>query len=235
MNAFENLTAANVMPLQVKSRYGVGFKIRTDAGRCEQRSCLLASGHAVAFGNRINDGFGYPSSGSLRLAAEAAEYDKVLDLAVVRMRSETFARWDGRELERDDKEIAHHIKSLREWDLAPPDSVEVGSPVRVVTYDFILDGDQGLVLPVVLPGHVSHYEPGSNRFMLYVNTINGNSGGVVLNERMQVIGMVIGGYRIIDRFTGVGVDIPSRAVAVHVDAIRVKLCEWEFLIGSDCR
>ena len=240
------------MALQSRVSFGVGFKFKTDAERCHERVCLITAWHLVKprgeaktedgrslgpIGGQINDGFRYPDLGRLRLASLFAESDADLDLAVVRLHSHPL-RLDGAALEPIDERVLAHIKSLREWEFAPRGSVEVGIPARVVTYDYIPvspDGNEGLVLPTVLSGHVSHYESGSDTFLLYVETIEGNSGGVVLNERMQVIGMVLGAYSYIDRFTGVREDIPQRAVAVHVDAIRDKLCDWEYLTGSDCR
>lgn len=153
------------------------------------------------------------------------------------MQGVPYQRCDGFALEPEDEEIVRHIESLTPWKFAPPDSVEVGIPVRVVTYDFLEIESAPAVRPVVLSGHVSHVDPNSDEFMLYVDTIEGNSGGVVLNERMQVIGMVIEGFEFKYRYSSPGVReaLPSRTVAVHVDAIREKLCEWGYLTGRDCR
>ena len=91
---------------------------------------------------------------------------------------------------------------------------------------------------MVLSGVVSRIVDEDVRFMIDAPLIQGNSGGVVLNARMEVIGMYVSQLKY-----GLG-RLPdgssrellrSRNMAVHVEAIRGKLCEWGYLVGSDCR
>lgn len=99
---------------------------------------------------------------------------------------------------------------------------KVNDPVRVVAFDPApaMDAPQ-----MVLDGVVSDIEEASDLLVLTIEALPHTSGAVVLNADMQVIGMLKGTKK---RPT-------DRAIAVHVDAVRGKLCEWGYISGSDCR
>ena len=151
---------------------------------------------------------------SERLSSRVSEYDADLDIAVVRTR-------DG------------STDGLTTFELAPQGtSVEVGEPIRVVAIDFYLDSDTNrwVADQMVLSGVVSRIREKGITFMIDAPLIPGNSGGVVLNTDMRVIGMVTGQLRyghLTDNSSRTA--LRSRNVAVHVEAIRAKLKEWGFL------
>lgn len=114
------------------------------------------------------------------------------------------------------------------FEIAPPGTdINVGDEVRIVTADFLED-DARKVLSQhrVLDGVVSNVDVAANRLTLSATIVGGNSGAAVLNSDMHLIGMVVGLY---GSSRGSG-----KAVAVHVDAIRSKLCEWHQEIVADC-
>ena len=223
---FATIDIAKVQPLlAANTDYGTGFAFRTGSDQCESTVCLLTTWHLVGsprlIGGYIHDGSEKYAHNTERLTNGPAEADENLDIAVVRT-------------------IKGRAKGLTPFDFAPPGTpVRVGDPVRVIAIDFYGDSyghhhaDQ-----MVLSGVVSRIVDEDVRFMIDAPLIQGNSGGVVLNARMQVIGMYVSQLKY-----GLG-RLPdgssrellrSRNMAVHVEAIRGKLCEWGYLVGSDCR
>ena len=133
----------------------------------------------------------------------------------------------------DDLDIAvlrqrrSHVPGVSVLELAPPGTqIEVNDPVRVVA----IDNHLSLALHQwVLDGVVSGISRDGDRFALTAETFDGNSGSVVLNADMQVIGMIFGGYESPPTDEGVVVRASARSQAIHVDAIRRKLQEWGYL------
>ena len=125
-------------------------------------------------------------------------------------------------------DIAETIPHTR-FEIAPRGTdIKVGDEVRIVTADFARDGAREIIASHhrVLDGIVSNVDDASNLLTLSTTIVPHNGGAAVLNSDMHLIGMVVGLYG--TSRTG------GRAVAVHVDAIRSKLCVWTFLSGSDC-
>ena len=117
--------------------------------------------------------------------------------------------------------------------------VRVGDPIRVVAIDFYEDGrGQWQADQMVLSGVISRSTDDNGLFMIDAPLIKGNSGGVVLNVAMEVIGMVLAqleyghGHEVGGSSRS---QLRSRNFAVSVDAIRAKLCDWGYLTGADCR
>ena len=224
-NAFGNLPAATVMPLHGRWGFGVGFAFKTGSDLCDEDFvCLVAPRHVTDDANNIGniyDGSSYPDTGE-KVANGVAQSNLDLDLAVVRARNPEVTA----------------LSSLTRWEFAPPDSVEVGDALRVVTFDFYEEegsNGKGEVVQMIADGIVSRITDPGVGFMLTASLLKGNSGGVVLNENMQVIGMVIDQLQFTYPFGPAPERIPFRTRALHVDAIRGKLCEWGYLVGSDCR
>ena len=222
--AFLYIEAARVMPLNARENWGVGFRFASNHPNCRGKACLIAPKHVVSeyrgFGTEVRDGSAYRKG--VRLSGGASDQDASLDIAVVPAGPiSDVPALDG----------------LTKWAFAPRDSVEVGDSVRVVTFDFHAKErtDEGVAIQIVLDGIVSRITKDGEEFMLTTSTLKGNSGGVVLNEDMQVIGMVKAALQYRHPFGAAPEDIPFRTYAVHVDAIRDKLCEWGYLTGSDCR
>ena len=121
-----------------------------------------------------------------------------------------------------------HVRDVSVLEFAPPGTrIEVNDPVRVVAIDTHLG--PGLH-QWSLDGVVSGISRDGAKFMLTAETFSGNSGSVVLNADMQVIGMIVGGYNSPPTTKGgVVVRASARSQAVHVDAIRRKLQEWGYL------
>ena len=121
-----------------------------------------------------------------------------------------------------------HVRGVSVLELAPPGTkIEVNDPVRVVAIDTHLYRDPD-PHQRVLDGVVSAFSQDGDRFMLTVESLQGNSGSVVLNADMQVIGMLWGAWPRPPE-GGVAIGSADRAIAVHVDAIRQKLQEWGYL------
>ena len=223
--AFLYIEAARVMPLYADG-FGVGFWFESNQSYCRDKVCLMTTAH-TATGRRLGlvppvwDGSAYPTKG-VRLSGGVDHQDISLDIAVVPAGPiSDVPALDG----------------LTKWAFAPRDSVEVGDSVRVVTFDFHAKErtDEGVAIQMVLDGIVSRITKPGEEFSLTTSTLPGNSGGVVLNEAMQVIGMVKAALQYRHPFGAAPERIPFRTYAVHVDAIRDKLCEWGYLTGSDCR
>ena len=129
-----------------------------------------------------------------------------------------------------------HLPGVSLLRFAPPGTpVGVNDPVRVVATDpqWRFGGD-GPPRQRVLDGVVSDFEKDGDNFVLTAETFPGNSGAVVLNADMQVVGMIVMGYLRPATKEGIVVGASDRSIAVHVDAIRRKLCEWGYLTGRDC-
>ena len=202
--------------------FGVGFAFKSSHEKCSGRFvCFLTVEHVVGPGGEDR---GEPVHG--RVVGEGwtqlyptgypLHSDDDLDLSVVMTYQ---LRLPG-------------VSLLR---FAPPGTpVSVNAPVRVVAMDpqFRFDPSPR---QRVLDGVVSDIESNGDNFVLTAETFPGNSGAVVLNADMQVVGMIVGGYPSPPTEEGVVVRASARSLAVHVDAIRGKLCEWGYLTGSDCR
>ena len=230
---FASIHLAKVQPLFRKTSrydiriggYGSGFAFKTKSDKCADYVCLLTAHHVV--GSKSVEGDVYDATNrrrpqaSDRLTGSPSDADPDLDIAVVR----------------DVRRITEGL-----WPFAFAASgtpVLVGDPIRVVAIDFYEDGrGQWQADQMVLSGVISRSADDNDLFMIDAPLIKGNSGGVVLNVDMEVIGMVVAqleyGYG--HQVDGSGrLELRSRNFAVSVDAIRDKLCEWEYLTGSDCR
>ena len=224
-DAFARVAEVKVMPLDGESGWGAAFQFK-GTGDCVDRVCLLTVQHVVGdasgddlgdWGAEIWDGSQYPPE--TRLVYKGPKHaNATLDIAVV---VADFGKADG--------------LSRLEF-AAPGTEVVVGEPVRVVTFDFYehdktqeWHADQ-----MVLSGIVSRVTDRDVEFMIDAPLIKGNSGGVVLNAAMRVIGMVTGQLQAGYVGNNDRDPIRSRNKVVHVDAIRDKLCEWGYLDGSDC-
>lgn len=103
------------------------------------------------------------------------------------------------------------------WDLAPNNAdLRVGEEVMVVSYNFL---DETPSVQLVRHGVISHVRPASRTFpslvYLDVDLDYGEAGGVIVNDRLQVVGMMISDW-------GEG-----KGLAMHVDEIRETLDnEW---------
>ena len=131
--------------------------------------------------------------------------------------------------------IHDRISDLTRFEFAVGDeSVRVGQAVRVVVLDiYTPEGRRDWVADHrVVDGIVSSIDEPGIEFSITADLWGGHSGSVVLDEDMRVIGMV---KRTLD-IRNPGGRIEGRvARAVHVDAIRGKLCEWGYLTGAACR
>ncbi len=220
--AFANIGDVKVVQLHHAAedgdKYGVGFAFQSSHRDCLGRYvCLLTVEHGVVesvvdarmrktFRARVK-GFGWrvflPKDEPI-----IRHNDDDLDVAVVRQWRES-------------------VPGVSVLELAPPGTkIEVNDPVRVVAIDTHLG--PGLH-QWSLDGVVSGISRDGARFMLTAETFDGNSGSVVLNTDMQVIGMIVGGYDRPPTKRGVVVRASDRSQAVHVDAIRQKLREWGYL------
>lgn len=213
---FRDINAAKVQPLYGVG-WGVGFQFQSGSHLCDGRVCLLSVQHVV--GDAVGGSIVYDGSKEHgdRIAYGPRESDAVLDIAVIRAEP---GRADG----------------LTRFSLAPPGTViEAGAPIRVVTFDFYSLRLKWVADQMVLSGIVSKVDADEGILMIDAPLIKGNSGGVVLNADMQVIGMVSSQLQLARSFFGNEKSVYSRNFAVHVKAIRGKLCDWGFLVGADCR
>ena len=216
--------------VQVGSEYegpwklGVGFAFESSHEQCSgQFVCFVTDEHVVGVGGE--DG-GEPVSGRVVGEGWSQLYptgyplhsDDDLDLSVVMT-------------------YKSKLPGVSLLGFAPPGTpVGVNDPVRVVATDPHFPSGSS-PRQRVLDGVVSDIERDGDNFVLTAETFDGNSGAVVLNADMQVVGMIVGGYNSppTDDEEGVVVRASARSIAVHVDAIREKLCEWGYLTGRDCR
>lgn len=191
-----------------------------------ERVCLLTVQHLVGdasdvsnfdLGSAIWDGS--QNRPQTRLAYFGPKHaDATLDIAVV---VADFGTVDG----------------LSRLEFAPPGTeVVVGESVRVVTFDFYRHDNtrQWHADQMVLNGIVSRVTDRDVEFMIDASLVRGNSGGVVLNAKMEVIGMVKRQSQVGFGNSTERTPIRTRNTVVHVDAIRGKLCEWGYLEGSEC-
>ena len=114
------------------------------------------------------------------------------------------------------------------------ETVRVGQAVRVVALD-IYDPPGPVDWAAeqrVIEGIVSSINEPGIEFSITADLWEGHSGSVVLDENMRVIGMVT---KSVDIRSPSGRLLARVARAVHVDVIRDQLCEWGYLVGSDCR
>ena len=211
---------------QSTDEFGVGFAFKSSHENCSgEYVCFVTVEHVAGPGGEdrgkrmsarvVGEGWSqvYP------LPSVPLHSDDDLDLSVVM--SDDF-RLPG-------------VSLLR---FAPPGTpVSVNDPVRVVATDPHVRRDSPHQR--VLDGVVSDLDESwrsADAFVLTAETFSGNSGAVVLNADMQVVGMIVGGYPAppYERGGGVVVGASARSIAVHVDAIRGKLCEWGYLTGRDC-
>lgn len=201
-------------------KYGSGFAVKLD--KCDRATCLLTAGH-VPWERTFPRSFRvqHPSLGTDESSwaedwASEVSTEPGPDLAVVPTDS-----------------MGH----LRVWELAPEGyDLKPGQPVRALVMDYRRN-QQGDVVdwePYVLAGVVAAVSGDENTFMFTGTIFSGNSGGVVLNEDMQVVGLIIDIYALrlskwwypSDR---VDVPLPDRSRAVHFNAIRQQLREWDLL------
>ena len=211
-DAFMDLTAAAVLAIR-RTASGVGFAFDTRSELCALRGCILTVRHLVGDYplSPIYDG---SSDGIDKVALGVHKSDAELDLAV-------FLPID-----------ASVASGLTPWRIAPRGTlVEVGDPIRVVTIDFYDDLRTGDLVAdqMVIDGIVSRITRPGVEFMLTAPLMRGNSGGVILNTDMEVIGIVKDQLELRSPTTGRITAIPSRTRATHFEAIRAKLEEWDLL------
>lgn len=218
-SGFPGVSHARIIPIEGRytKKYGVGIPLDLDW----EGLVLLSPKHIIdptqvgwEGGLVANYGVHFVSSDGLdvRLFDFAAVGDESLDIGF---------GWVG-------LDIAETVPHTR-FEIAPPGTdIKVGDEVRIVTADFVRDDARKVVSHHrVLDGIVSNVDDSSNQLTLSSTIVGGNSGAAVLNSDMHLIGMVVAFY-------GGSPSTGGRAVAVHVDAIRSKLCEWKLLSGSDC-
>ena len=103
------------------------------------------------------------------------------------------------------------------WELAPENSdVKVGDEVMVISYDFL---DESPSEQFVRHGIISHVRPATRTFpslmRLDVDLDYGEWGAVIVNEKLQVVGMMTSDWG------------DGKGLALHVDEIRETLNnEW---------
>lgn len=210
-----------VLPVQ-NDKYQVGTAFVIDTAKCQRpRMCLLTAGH-VADGD-------WPRP-RLWLYKRDAYLRELIQLGGVKRAADI------------DLAVAYLEEKrgpdLKMWELAPEDyKLQLGQPLRAVVIDFRRSpgGDIETYEPYVLDGVVASVSPDRKTFMFSSGTIPGNSGGVVLNANMQVVGLVTHGYTLILPAIGYpdirirDVPSPGRTRAVHIHAIRQQLREWGLL------
>ena len=203
---------------------GVGTAFAVDTPECQRPTmCVLTAGHVAKSNSPIHRSgaalwlYEHGEFGRVKLGG--AKFVAVLDLGVARLKGT-------------------RIPGLKAWELAPPGyRLHLGQPLRAVVIDFRRspEGDIESYEPYVLDGVVASVSPDRKTFMFSSGTIRGNSGGVVLNEDMQVVGLVIEGYTLELPARGYPairvpeVPSPQRTRAVHINAIRQQLREWGLL------
>ena len=216
---FATIDAVKVIPLQGDGS-GTGFAFATSFKFCHANPCILTAAHVAGRGggshlvNTITNGSfqrGEFLGHSVRSDERNVVTRRGLDIAVVAVNR------------------VSRVGDLTRFEFAVGDeTVRVGEAVRVVALDIYERLGLGTVADQrVIDGIVSSINEPGIEFSITAQLLPGHSGGVVLNENMEVIGMVS------DRF-----NVGGRAAAVrvvHVDAIRGKLCEWGYLVGSACR
>ena len=123
------------------------------------------------------------------------------------------------------------------WELAPAGyELKNGQPIRAIVIDYRQNDQMEWegIETYILDGVVASVSADESTFMITAPSIQGNSGGVVVNEKMQVVGLIMEGYTLIlrtnDWHTRVGnVPAPGRTRAMHINAIRAQLREWNLL------
>ena len=123
------------------------------------------------------------------------------------------------------------------WEIAPDGyKLENGQPIRAIVIDYRLNRQRDWegIETYILDGVVASVSADESTFMITAPSIQGNSGGVVVNEKMQVVGLIMEGYTLIlptnELHTRVGnVPAPGRTRAMHINAIRQQLREWNLL------
>lgn len=220
---FATISGVKVVPLLGAGR-GTGFAFASTTDQCKSGRCILTAQHVagVARTGRIVKtirGGSFHGEGLWGNVIESDPQHTGLDIGVVYV-----ATQDG-------------AAGLTQFQFAIGDeTVRVGQAVRVVALD-IYDpiepfGPVGtLVDQRVIDGIVSGINEPGIEFSITGDIWRGHSGSVVLDENMRVIGMVTRSLNI----NQAGRTQGTVARAVHVDAIRGKLCEWEVLEGADCR
>ena len=213
--AFSGIDDVDVVPLGGATLlYGVGFEFASNAEWCEINRCILTPSHVVGY--RERHGHSVKIDGILH-SPFVVKSARDPDMAVV---------W-GDPVDRP---------GFTQFVLAPPTAdVRSGDPVRIVAIDFLRDeGMPVLPVQVVLDAVVSRVDVDSGKFWVTAPIVfPGNAGGVVLNADMEVVGMII--ERIFELKDGEKIPRPLRGVAIGIDTIRGKLCEWEVLEAAQCR
>ena len=218
---FETISAAKVIPLQRKGT-GTGFAFASPHEVCKKSACILTAEHVVGSTSPL-----YPvktlTGGTFNslphfLAVSSSDPEQNgLDIAVVRVL------------------IHDRIPDLTRFEFAMgEETVRVGQAVRVIVLDIYtpLGRRDQVAEQRVVDGIVSSINEPGIEFSITGDLLDGHSGSVVLDENMRVIGMVT---RALDIRSPAGRIRGSVARAVHVDAIRGKLCEWGYLAGAPCR
>ena len=152
---------------------GTGFAIGDP--ECRRDLCVLTAEHLVRSGSPQLSGLVniipmipgvYPFPSTI-----TKKTDPELDLA--------FYRLDNRS----------RYGKVHEWELAPEGyELKVGDPVRAIAAEHL---DSGRRKPYVTDGVVSLIEYDGQRFMFSALVTRGNSGGVIVNDKMQVVGMIV--------------------------------------------
>ncbi len=211
------LSAIHAPDTLATRKHGVGFAFESPLQKCSgEFVCILTAYHVVKgskfLQSRVRGGENriFPNNGI------PLDSDIDLDISVIQQRR---VRVPG--------------ISLLQF-AGPYDRVDVNDAVRVVTTDPHFVHQASGERQRVIDGIVSDFENDGDDFVLTAEIFPGNSGAVVLNTDMEVVGMIIRGYPRPPTDKGVVVGASSRSLAVHVDAIRGKLCEWGYLTGRDC-
>ena len=192
--------------------WGIGFGFAASKDECaEPWVCILTAEHVA-----VKDDVKYPiyswpeGHGWFRLSDAASHSNDLEDVAVIRTES---VGTDG----------------ITRFEVAPKGTqVKAGDMIRVATIDMfsVASGREIVTKQRVIDGMVASVF--QNRYFVITggDFVEGHSGSVVLNTDMQVIGMLTA----VRRYDGF-----QRYRVRHVDVIRDLLCDWGYLVGSDCR
>lgn len=191
-------------PVSGGTYQGTAFAFMTS--RCPQRYCLLTAAH-LQVRNSVH---------IRRTRWNNHKSDDDLDVAVL-------------------TSLPNNSHTMRKWEIAPESyRLQVGEPVRLIAIDYDKPEpiDEKRILQVS-NGIVSYIDAAEERFIFTAPVQQGNSGGLIVNGEMQVVGMFTGfewgnestyptGYRAY-------FPAPGRSYALHFKAIRAQLREWGLL------
>lgn len=207
----------------IDGSWGTGFAVQ-----CAKVKCLLTAGHVVSeavpgiirawlppadFHRRVGPTTGSPTTWQ-QIGGGKRRHDEFIDLAA----------------------FPRSTFNGKTWEL-PPEGYELkpGQPLRAIVIDYRPDAHGtrwDSVETYVLDAVVASVTADTSTFMFTASTLPGNSGGVVVNEKMEVIGLITHGYDQVLPFIDRGrLQIPTqdRSRAVHFNAIRQQLREWDLL------